>query len=117
MDNTNSHSDSRGTIKDLLVTDDYSVTLVTFNEGAIRGNHYHEQTEQMDIVLKGKLICAKDGEQVEITKGDHSNVPANVRHAYKAVEPSELLSICWGVRKGEDYEKDVIRLPDNEKLL
>ncbi len=117
MDNTNTHTDNRGTIKDLLVTDEYSVTHITFKEGAVRGNHYHKETTQKDVILKGSLICNLDGEAVTVLKGDYIQIEPNVKHAYKALEDSEMLSICWGVRKGEDYEKDVIRLTDNEKLL
>ncbi len=104
------HIDERGTITDLMVTDEYSVTHITFNEGAVRGNHYHEKTTQYDVVLKGKFIYANDkGEQVINMQDMIVNEP-NVPHAYKAKEYSEMLSICFGIRRGEDYEKDVIRL-------
>jgi len=106
----NTFTDNRGTITDLLVTPEYSITHITFTEGAVRGNHYHEKTEQIDLILKGRLTCAKDDEVVEVVQGDRMHILPNVKHAYKAEEPSEMLSICWGVRKGEDYEKDVIRL-------
>lgn len=107
-------TDHRGTITDLLVTPDYSITHVTFTEGAIRGNHYHEHTTQHDFVLTGKLKCvtSMNGERKEIilSKTDTLFHPENQAHAYEAIEPSELVSICYGVRIGEDYEKDVIRL-------
>ncbi len=115
MDNTNTFSDSRGTIKDLLITDGYSVTFITFKEGAVRGNHYHEFTTQKDIILKGSLTCALDDEKTEVKVGDYIQIEPKVKHAYKALEDSEMLSICWGIRKGNEYEKDVIRLDD--KLL
>lgn len=104
------YTDERGTITDLIVTPEYSVTHITFTEGAVRGNHYHKETEQVDVILKGKLIHAKDDERVEVAQGDRTHMPPNVKHAYKAIEPSEMISICWGIRKGEDYEKDVYRL-------
>ncbi len=117
MDNTNTHTDSRGTIKDLLVTDEYSITHITFETGAVRGNHYHEKTIQKDVVLSGSLIVSLDGEEQVVNVGDYIQIEPGVRHAYKATEYSEILSMCWGVRKGDEYEKDVIRLNDNEKLL
>jgi len=111
------HQDERGIIKDLLVTDECSITHVTFKEGAVRGNHYHKKTVQKDCVLKGRLICSQYGKETEVTVGDWIQTEPHVEHAYKALEDSELLSICWGVRKGEDFEKDVVRLSDNDKLL
>ena len=107
-------TDDRGTITDLLVTPDYSITQVTFTPGAVRGNHYHEQTVQYDFVLKGTIKCVTslNGEKKEVTlhQGDTLIHPANQAHAYTTTEASELLSICYGIRKGDDYEKDVIRL-------
>lgn len=110
MDNPSTYTDDRGTIKDLLVTDDYSVTHITFESGAVRGNHYHENTTQYDLVLKGKLLAAQnDKEQIVNEQAVILNQP-NDKHAYKALEYSEIISICFGVRKGSDYEKDVIKL-------
>lgn len=109
-------TDARGTITDLIVTGDYSVTHITFSEGAVRGNHYHEQTHQYDFLLKGELQCVSstNGERKEsiVKEKDFIDFPPNVAHAYKATKPSEMISICFGVRKGEDYEKDVIRLTE-----
>jgi quercetin dioxygenase-like cupin family protein len=117
MDNTDSYTDSRGTIKDLLVTDEYSITHITFENGAVRGNHYHNETTQKDVILTGSLLCSLDGKEQEVSTGDYIQIEPKVKHAYKALEYSEILSVCWGVRKGADYEKDVVRLNDNEKLL
>lgn len=114
-------TDERGTITDLSVTEDYSVTLVTFTPGAIRGNHYHKQTVQIDFLLKGSLRCVTsfEGERKEVVmkQGETLRHPENQQHAYEANEESELLSICFGVRKGTDYEKDVFRLEGADKLI
>jgi quercetin dioxygenase-like cupin family protein len=109
MDNT--FTDNRGTIKDLLVTPDYSITHITFNEGAVRGNHYHNETRQIDVLLKGKLLCSRNGNEfISTMEGEQIIHNPKDSHAYKALDYSEILSICWGVRKGADYEKDVVRL-------
>lgn len=109
------HEDDRGVIRDLLVTPNYSITHVTFKEGAIRGNHYHKKTVQYDFILGGELQCYYD--KNEVGKGDVVVTPGNSvthapgeSHAYKALKESEIISICFGVRKGEDYEKDTFRL-------
>ena len=106
------YKDDRGEITDLLVNDLGSVTHVTFTPGATRGNHVHHKTTQNDFVLKGRLIVSKDGVEEEVKTGDWINIPAGVPHAYRAFEDSELVSICLGIRKGEEYENDTIRLEE-----
>lgn len=124
---SSSFTDERGTITDVMVTPDYSITHITFKKGAVRGNHYHNHTKQVDVVLKGRLYAKKtvldphDHETgiAEATLGVGSETvhyPTEA-HAYKALEDSEMLSICFGVRRGTDYEKDVIRLTGDDKLL
>jgi len=104
-------TDERGTITDLMSNETCSVTHITFTKDAVRGNHYHEHTRQIDILLSGKLLCSRNGNEfIEGIQGSQIIHNANDRHAYKAIEDSEILSICFGVRKGVDYEKDVIRL-------
>jgi quercetin dioxygenase-like cupin family protein len=111
--------DKRGIIKDIMVGDGKSVTFITFKKGAIRGNHVHKKTTQIDIVLKGKLFSKVSlkghvnltpnstfPEEAIMKKGDFMHIPAKVPHVYEALEDSEILSICFGVRVGEDYGKD-----------
>ena len=46
------HKDARGTITDLISDDEINaVTLITFSQGAVRANHYHERTIQWNYVL------------------------------------------------------------------
>lgn len=106
--------DNRGEIEDILVTSDYAITRVSFTNGAIRGNHYHKETQQIDVITEGKLLCrSKEGKIVNeriVKKGDTLVHNPNVAHAYQALESSELVTICLGVRKGEDYDKDTFKL-------
>jgi quercetin dioxygenase-like cupin family protein len=108
------YTDSRGTITDLLVTPEYAVTQVTFTNGAVRGNHYHKETKQIDVITYGKLLCrSKEGKIVNeriVQKGDVLIHNPNVAHAYKALESAELVTTCIGPRKGEDYEIDTFKL-------
>lgn len=112
MSKKSKFTDKRGTITDLLVTPEYSVTHITFTKDAIRGNHYHEKTTQHDFILGGNLIVKIGDKEYVATKGSMVSIPLSMPHAYKATEPSEMLSICFGVRRGQDYEKDVIRLKE-----
>lgn len=112
------HKDKRGTITDLVETKDYSITKITFTKGAVRGNHYHRETKQIDILLKGVLDCAKGTKNGKTTmfwrvkSGQEIVHEPFEAHAYEAVEPSEIISICFGVRRGKNYEQDVVRLKE-----
>ena len=49
--------DSRGDILDIFVNNPKDhCTLVTFNKGSIRGNHFHKKSIQYTFILSGKLI-------------------------------------------------------------
>lgn len=104
------YQDQRGTINDLLVGEKGAVTHITFTKGAVRANHYHKETVQYDFILKGKLICKSGAHTTEVSEGEMITHPKNTPHAYKALEDSEMVSLTFGPRKGEDYENDTYRL-------
>ncbi|OHA18460.1 MAG: hypothetical protein A2664_00765 [Candidatus Taylorbacteria bacterium RIFCSPHIGHO2_01_FULL_46_22b] len=118
------HTDARGFIKDILtgVPVD-AITLVTFTKGAVRGNHYHNQTVQHDYIVKGSMICRQQKEkggsidEAILVAGDVVTHPAGTRHAFKALEEAEMLSCTHGPRQGENFESDVVRLTGEEKLI
>lgn len=124
---SNTFKDNRGTITDLSVTPEYSITHITFKKGAVRGNHWHNNTKQIDIVLKGKLFARKtiinplpheNGLSEAILEAGTEVVHwPTEKHAYKALKDSEIISVCFGVRKGTDYEKDTFRLKGKDKLI
>lgn len=104
------YTDERGTITDLFVTKGYSITHITFVKGAIRGNHYHKKTRQYDYVVRGKFHVATPDGVYRLGVGDEIGFAPNEPHAYLALEDSEIISICKGVRVGSDFEKDTFRL-------
>ena len=117
------HTDKRGEIRDILADVEVdAVTYLTSRAGAIRGNHYHEQTDQWDYVLSGSFECYTragfDGEKkmTITTAGDLVYHPAGEHHALKAIQDSTMLSLTKGPRRGTAYEKDVVSLKDGEKL-
>lgn len=103
------HKDKRGVIEDLYVGKDFSVTRITFKKGAVRGNHYHKKTTQIDMLVKGFLDCYGRGE-ISIRNGQGLIHEPFEPHAYKALEDSEMISICIGKRIGKNYEKDTYKL-------
>lgn len=102
--------DERGIIEDLKVGKDWSVTYISFKKGAVRGNHYHKQTKQTDIILSGSFECFSGNKMVEMEAGDQITHEANIPHAYKAIAGGEMVSVCHGVRIGENYEDDTFKL-------
>lgn len=111
------HEDERGIIEDLKVGKDWSVTYISFKKGAVRGNHYHKETTQTDIVLSGRLQLSLPNSVRFLEAGDTFTIKSGIAHAYKALEDSEMVSTCNGVRIGENYESDTFRLTEKEKLL
>lgn len=102
------HKDSRGVIKDLIVNRWFSLTYITFTKFAVRGNHYHLHTKQLDFVW-GDLVVASGDKKYEKIMGFVYHSPA-LPHAYLALKPSKMLSFCVGKRRGEDYSKDTFKL-------
>jgi quercetin dioxygenase-like cupin family protein len=109
------HEDSRGFIYDLIVGELISaVGLVTFNKGAIRGNHIHFETAQWNYILAGNLnvVTEKEGmrnEQIFET-GELFLIPPGEAHAMQANSNTEMLVLTLGPRAGKDFEKDTQRL-------
>jgi len=103
-------TDDRGTIEDLKVGKDWSVTYISFKKGAVRGNHYHKETLQTDFIISGMVLLKTPHAKYVLEAGDSKDIRAGLDHAYQALEDSEMVSICNGVRIGEDYEKDTFKL-------
>jgi mannose-6-phosphate isomerase-like protein (cupin superfamily) len=104
------HKDTRGIIKDLIIGKKGAATYITFGKGAVRGNHVHKKTIQHDFILSGKLICYFGDKHVVVKSGEIITHPAKVSHAYKALEKSEMISLVYGPRKGEEYSMDTFKL-------
>lgn len=110
------HSDERGEISDLLENEIVnSITLITFIKGAVRGNHYHNETTQWNYVMKGKikLVTQIPGEPIVETimlPGELTVTKPNDRHALYAMEASEVMIFTKGPRGGKEYESDTFRL-------
>lgn len=110
------HTDERGVIKDLLQDERINaVTILSFEKGAVRANHYHKETYQWNYVLSGsiKLITQLPNQEKAETimnKGDFVLTVPGESHALTAVESSELLVLTKGPRSGNNYENDTFRL-------
>ena len=123
------HEDERGKIIDLIDGEEFvHAGIVTYQKGAIRGNHYHKKTEQVNYILKGKIryftkdLSKKDSKVKEaiLEKGDMIIDPPFEWHSQEALEESEMLFFTKKTRGMGEFEGDVFRIPrekiDNFKL-
>lgn len=119
--------DERGEIIDIVDGIEFiHAGIVTFKPGAIRGNHYHKQTEQLNYILKGKIRylsrdLTKKGSKIKesiMERGDMIKDPPYGWHSQEALEESEMLFFTKKTRKEGGYENDVFRIPreDIEKF-
>tara|TARA_B110000971_G_C19782676_1_gene396078 strand:+ start:189 stop:578 length:390 start_codon:yes stop_codon:yes gene_type:complete len=118
--------DKRGLIIDIFINKPKDhCTLVTFNKGAIRGNHFHKKSTQYSFLISGKMMlfsCRVDKSGKFIGKLKKELLQPNSlithkpfhAHAFKALAPSNLLAFADGIRGGKNYEKDTFRL---DKIL
>jgi quercetin dioxygenase-like cupin family protein len=108
------HSDKRGTIWDLHVGQTDAINYITFAEGAIRGNHVHENTAQGTHLLSGKLSVRVETSQgsyaFDMGPGDTILLAPGEAHAFKAIVPSRIITWESGPRAGEQYESDTKKL-------
>jgi len=104
--------DERGQIVDMLEGAEINaVTYITIRKDSVRGNHYHKSTTQWNYVTAGKIMIRtrKAGEQsidTVVGKGDFVVIESNERHAFMALEDSELLVFTRGPRGGKEYKSD-----------
>ena len=118
------HEDGRGKIIDIVDGIDFvHAGIVTYKKGAIRGNHYHKQTEQLNYVLKGRIKhlskdLSKKGSEVKeviMVEGDMvNNPPLEWHHDEGLDEDNELLFFTKKSRQDGGYEDDVFRIPREE---
>ena len=114
--------DKRGRIIDIFVKKPKDhCSLVTFNKGAIRGNHFHKKSIQYSFVVSGKLVMVsarvnEKGDIVGKIKKEilrENNLVTHkpfYAHAFKSITKTNLLAFVDGKRGGKDYEKDTFRL-------
>jgi quercetin dioxygenase-like cupin family protein len=110
------HTDERGAITDLLQDETINaVTIISFEKGAVRANHYHKETFQWNYVLSGTIkivtqLANQPKVETILKTGDFVVTMPNESHALTAVENSELLVLTKGPRGGAKYESDTFRL-------
>ncbi|MFT7460636.1 MAG: dTDP-4-dehydrorhamnose 3,5-epimerase-like enzyme [Planctomycetota bacterium] len=111
-------SDERGSISDILYKADINHVAIieTHQGGVIRGNHYHKMSTQHIFMTKGSLrywYQPTDKNQpvqsVLVKEYELVSTPPFEVHALEMIECSQFIVFSYGLRGGEDYEKDTFR--------
>lgn len=117
--------DDRGSIVDLFPRKDLPdvnpvcSTMIVSRDGAVRGNHYHNESIQHFYVVPGsrpgwlywrKHGAAKINREPLIGGHLYTHEPGE-EHAYEFNDTTTAIVMTEGVRVGVDYEKDTCRVP------
>ena len=98
-------SDDRGSFQGLVNFGTWKeVNIICSEAGAIRGNHYHKNTDELFIILEGKIRITLqavlsdeelDAEKktVDVQMGDVFKIEKNVNHIFEIKENSKWLNI------------------------
>jgi len=97
------HADARGAIRGLVNFGAWEeLNLIRSEAGAVRGNHYHERTDELFVVLEGRIritlqrvahgALAAERKECEVKAGDVFMVERNVNHVFEILEPSVWLN-------------------------
>jgi len=109
-------SDSRGEILDILEEKVSHIGMITFKQGAVRGNHYHKSSTQYSYVLNGRIqlfisdINSKYKRKIILREGALTIISPKIIHTYKALTDAKILDMTTFDRKGRGYEKDTFRI-------
>tara|TARA_R110000824_G_scaffold172292_2_gene350094 strand:+ start:334 stop:753 length:420 start_codon:yes stop_codon:yes gene_type:complete len=113
------HTDERGSLVDLFYNETIQhAVFIDSKPNAVRGNHYHKNTEQHLLVLSGELEywyknVDDDGpaKMVLVKSGDIVSTPPNEIHALViGPEGNTFIAFASGMRGGKDYENDTFRV-------
>ncbi|MBO9457888.1 hypothetical protein [Labrenzia sp. R5_0] len=111
--------DARGTIQPILDSQMGGCALITSKAGAIRANHYHQSDWHYSYVISGKIkyfhrpVGSDEKPTTEIFEtGSVFYSPPMVEHAMEFLEDTTFIVVSKHSRDKDDYEEDVIRVPD-----
>jgi len=112
-------TDERGDIMDAFVSRPFEHgVLIRSKKGAVRGNHFHQESLQCDLVITGRMavFSRKAGsekiEECVVGPNDWTEWEKGEAHEFIALDDDVVfMSFVSGVRGGDAYEKDTYRLP------
>ncbi|HVD98834.1 MAG TPA: cupin domain-containing protein [Cytophagaceae bacterium] len=110
------NSDEKGIMMDLIKEASInSVSYITCKKGFVRGNHYHKYTTHYNYIISGKIMLVTQVGNHEPTKtilgkgNMYMTIPME-KHAYFALEDTELMVLAKGPSGSEEFESDTYPL-------
>ena len=116
------HSDKRGYFLGLINFGNWKeINFICSEAGTIRGNHYHENTDELFIILEGKIkiilqnvlgkkkVLDNKKKIFSVKEGDVFLIKKNVNHIFEIIEHSKWINV---LSQKIDKEK-----PDIHRIL
>jgi dTDP-4-dehydrorhamnose 3,5-epimerase-like enzyme len=119
IENYFQHKDDRGSITGLLNFGQWEeLNIIESEAGVKRGNHYHKYTQELFVILDGRIKISLQNveddkligeiEEYEVRQGDVFMIETNTNHVFDILEKSRwinLLSI-----KTDEKLPDIVRV-------
>jgi len=112
-----SHEDpkSPGALKKVLLTKTdlqpgmvQMINWAKIPKGKSFAGHYHEDMQEIFIIISGKVKVVVEGKKKMIGKGDLVLVPANKVHVMKNLSDHDVEYIAIGISEGKDGKTVVV---------
>ncbi len=99
------HSDERGSFQGLVNFGNWEeINIISSEAHSIRGNHYHKYTDELFIILEGRIKITlqnvltnkklgKKKKTFEALKGDVFFIKKNVNHIFETIEFSKWINV------------------------
>ncbi|HJN19708.1 MAG TPA: cupin domain-containing protein [Candidatus Nitrosopelagicus sp.] len=99
------HSDERGSFQGLVNFGNWEeINIISSEAHSIRGNHYHKYTDELFIILEGRIKITlqnvltnkklgKKKKTFEVLKGDVFFIKKNVNHIFETIEFSKWINV------------------------
>ena len=118
--NYTKHSDKRGYFRGLINFGNWEeINFICSEAGTIRGNHYHENTDELFIILEGKIKIilqkvlvkkdlANNRKTFNVKEGDVFLIKKNVNHIFEIIEHSKWINVLS--QKINEEKPDIHRI-------
>ncbi len=91
------HVDERGGLIQLVHDGYHQINYITSVGSAVRGGHFHKINKELYYIIKGSVAVELEKDNVienyEFKKGDMFCIPPFVKHTFKYLEDSALITM------------------------
>jgi dTDP-4-dehydrorhamnose 3,5-epimerase-like enzyme len=99
------YSDDRGSINGLVNFGTWKEINIIYSEaGTVRGNHYHKNTDELFLVIEGKIKITlqkvlddkeldNEKQTFDVQEGDVFLIKKNVNHIFETIDNSKWINV------------------------